>query len=274
MGGLTASSATRKAVVGNALRETSGFMKDTVQIIGSYISPYVRKVLVFLDLKGVPYEIDPITPFMGDDRFSKVSPVRRVPVLIDDLVTLADSSVICQYLEERYPEPALYPSGIVDRARARWLEEFADTRMGEVFIWRLFNQLVINPFVWGQPTDAAVVEKTLTEEIPQVLDYLESQVPADGFLFGGVSIADVALATFFRNAAFARFRVDATRWPKTAAFVDRTLALDSFQKLRPFEERMMRTPLPEHRAALAQMGAPLMSETYGTSVPRRGMMRI
>jgi len=77
-------------------------MTKPVQIIGNYISPYVRKVLVFLDLKGIPYEIDPIVPFFGDDRFGKLSPVRRMRVLIDDLVTLTDSSVICQYLEDRY----------------------------------------------------------------------------------------------------------------------------------------------------------------------------
>ena len=56
---------------------------------------------MFLDLKGIPYEIDPIVPFFGDDRFGKLSPVRRMRVLIDDLVTLTDSSVICQYLEDR-----------------------------------------------------------------------------------------------------------------------------------------------------------------------------
>src|SRR5262250_2854595 len=92
-----------------------------VRIVGSYLSPYVRKVLVVLDLKGIPYEIDPIIPFMGDDRFSALSPLRRIPVLIDDRVTLADSSVICEYLEERRPEPALAPRDVVERARARWL---------------------------------------------------------------------------------------------------------------------------------------------------------
>src|SRR5215470_1602967 len=109
-------------------------MRNGVRIVGSYISPYVRKVLVCLDLKGLAYEIDPIIPFMGDDRFSKLSPLRRIPVLIDDRITLSDSSVICQYLEDRYPEPALFPQDITARARARWLEEFADTRMAEVFI--------------------------------------------------------------------------------------------------------------------------------------------
>ena len=116
-------------------------MKQRVQIIGSYLSPYVRKVLVFLDLKGIPYEIDPIVPFFGSDRFSQVSPVRRIPVLLDEEVTLADSSVICQYLEDRYPDPALYPENIVERARTRWLEEFADSRMGEVLIWACTTSL-------------------------------------------------------------------------------------------------------------------------------------
>ncbi|MFI5396820.1 MAG: glutathione S-transferase family protein [Candidatus Binatia bacterium] len=247
---------------------------DRVRVIGSYLSPYVRKVLVCLDLKGVPYEIDPIIPFMGDARFSQLSPIRRIPVLIDDQITLADSSVICQYLEDRYPEAALYPLSIPDRARARWLEEFADSRMGEVFIWRLFNQVAINPFVWGEKTDTAVLEKTLQEDIPHVLDYLEVQVPCEGFVFGNVSIADISIATFFRNAAFARFRVDDARWPKTVAFVDRVLALDSFAKLKPLEERLMRTPIAQHRSALAEMGVALTSETYGTARPSRGVMRI
>lgn len=245
-----------------------------VQIIGSYLSPYVRKVLVFLYLKGVPYEIDPIVPFFGDDRFGRLSPVRRIPVLIDDLVTLTDSSVICQYLEDRYPQPALFPAGIVARARARWLEEYADTRMGEVFIWRLFNQLAIRPFVWGEPADQAVVSKTLNEDIPDVLDYLETQLPCDGFTCGDISIADIAIAVFFRNAAFVRFQVDAARWPITAAFVERMLATAAFRHLKPFEDKMARTPIAEHRAALAGMGAPLMAETYGSALPRRGVMQI
>jgi hypothetical protein len=141
-------------------------MSDQVQIIGSYISPYVRKVLMFLHVKGIAYEIDPIIPFMGDDRFTRLSPVRRIPVLLDDKVTLADSSVICQYLEDRYPKPALYPADVADRAQARWLEEYADTRIGEVFIWRLFNQRVLNRFVWGERTDEAIVDRAIGEEIP------------------------------------------------------------------------------------------------------------
>jgi glutathione S-transferase len=249
-------------------------MAEPVRIIGSYLSPYVRKVLVCLHLKGIAYEIDPIIPFFGDERFSKLSPIRRIPVLQDDRVTLSDSTVICEYLVERHPAPALYPRDVADRARARWLEEFADTRMGEVFIWRLFNEVTIKPFLWGEMTDQARLDKTLTEDIPHVLDYLEGEVPAAGFLFGDVSVADVAIATFFRNAAFARFTIDPGRWPRTSGFVGRVLGLQAFQRLEPFEKKMIRTPPAEHRVALGEMGAPLTRETYGAASPRRGLMQI
>jgi len=249
-------------------------MGAPVRIIGSYASPYVRKVLVVLDLKGIPYEIDPIIPFMGNDAFSKLSPIRRIPVLLDDRVTLSDSTVICEYLDDRYPEPAVRPADPVARARGRWLEEFADTRMGEVFIWQLFNQVAINPYVWGIPTDQDILARTLERDIPHVLDYLEGEVPAEGFLFGPLATADVSIATFFRNAGFARYAVDASRWPRTAAYVGRVLATPSFTKLKPFEESMMRTPPAKQREALAAIGAPLMATTYATDEPRRGLMKI
>ena len=249
-------------------------MPATIQIIGSYLSPYVRKVLAFLHCKDLAYEIDPIVPFFGDDEFAALSPLRRIPVLRDDRVTLCDSSVICQYLEDRYPEPVLFPTDIADRARARWLEEFADTRMGDVFIWRLFNQLAIKPGVWGKAGDGALVEQTLATEVPGVLDYLETQVPPDGFIFGTLSIADLSLATFFRNAALVRCTVDVERWPRTAAFVERVLALDVFARLRPIEDRLIRTPIAQHRAVLESLHAPLTRTSYATSSPRPGVMPI
>ncbi len=244
------------------------------RIIGSYLSPYVRKVLAVLELKGLRYEIDPIVPFMGGDRFSALSPLRRVPVLIDDRVTLADSSVICQYLEDRYPSPAVYPADVADRARARWLEEYADTRMGDVFIWGLYDEAVIGPAVWGKTRDLARIERITREDVPSVLDYLETQLPAAGWLFDGLGIADIAVAAFFRNAAFARYRVDPMRWPVTASFVDRVLAHDCLARLQPFEALMARTPIPDQRAALAAAGAPLTAQTLGQRFPHAGVMRM
>jgi glutathione S-transferase len=246
---------------------------QSVRIIGSYLSPYVRKVLVVAHRKGIDYRLDPIVPFFGDDRFAAASPLRRVPVYIDGRVTLCDSSVICQYLEDTCPTPRLYPEDAAMRAHARWLEEFADTRMGDVFIWRLFNRVAIGPAVWGKPVDKEAVRKAIEEDIPSVLDYLEQQAPKHGFLCGAeLSIADISVATFFRNATFSRYTVDAARWPRTAGLVSRVLATDGFARLVPFEEISIRTPVAAQRAALAEAGAPLTDDSWGTDRPRAGVM--
>lgn len=248
-------------------------MPQRLRVIGNYISPYVRKVLVCLELKGLDYEIDPIAPFVGNDEFSRLSPLRRIPVLIDDGFVLNDSSVICQYLEDRHPTPAVYPRDIADRAQARWLEEYADTRLASGLIWKLFYQLAIQRHIFHEATDEAVVQQARTVEIPTALDYLESQLPDDGFVFGALSIADISIASFFRTAAFVRYAIDATRWPRSAALVAQVQALPAFQKLARFEDCMLRLPLAEQRAALVSAGAPLSSDTLGTSTPRHGASR-
>jgi glutathione S-transferase len=244
-------------------------------IVGSYLSPYVRKVLVCFELKGIAYEIDPIVPFYGNEEFTRLSPVRRIPVLIDSSgLTVADSTVICEYLEDAYPETPLFPGDAPNRARARWIEEYADSRMGEVFIWRVFNQLVINRFVWGASKDEAVLERAIKAEIPQILDYLERILPKDGFLFGDISVADIAVASFFRNLALARRSPDLENWPVTGAFVARMLDHQAFRTLKRFEEVSISTPIDRHRAALLDAGAPVSSKTYFNPEPRRGILSI
>ena len=66
-------------------------------VIGAPISPYVRKVLTVCEMKAIPYQVDPIVPFLGNDTFSELNPLRRVPVFIDDQVSVSDSTVICEY---------------------------------------------------------------------------------------------------------------------------------------------------------------------------------
>ena len=243
-------------------------------VIGNYVSPYVRKVLVCMELKGLAYQIDPIAPFIGNEAFERMSPLRRIPVLIEGGRVFNDSSVICQYLEDTHPQPSLYPADPADRARARWLEEYADTALADALIWRLFYQKAIRRYVFGEATDEGVVQEALERHIPRALDYLETQLPAEGFLFGALSIADIAIACMFRTAAFVRFAIDAMRWPRTAAFVERVLALEPLCKLAQLEEAMLRQPLAGQRSALAAAGAPLTADTFGTSVPRHGLPRM
>jgi glutathione S-transferase len=255
-------------------RQEPSAMNPPVRVIGNYLSPYVRKVLVCLQLKGIDYRIDPIAPFVGDEQFSRLSPLRRVPVLIDGDLVLNDSTVICQYLEDRHPQPSLYPAGIVERARARWLEEYADSLLGDVIVWRMFYQKGVKRLLFNEATNEEVVRKAREEELPAALDYLEPQMPDNGFLFGELSIADIGIACFLRNAALMRYQVDAQRWPHTAAWLQRTLDLPAFQSLAVYENHMLRVPVPQQRDALAAIGAPLTAETLGNAEPRRGVMRL
>jgi len=244
-----------------------------MKIIGSYVSPYVRKVLACLHVKGLGYEIDPITPFFGNAEFERLSPLRRIPVVVHEGLVLSDSSVICAWLDEEFPDRPLLPASPADRARARWLEEYADTRLGDLFVWGLFYQKFVRPIVWGEPTDEARVARTLQEGLPRELDYLEGNLPAHGFLFGeAIGLADIALATFFRNGAYVGFAVDAARWPRTAGFVARALAEPCFAAFFPFEQAQIATDPKGRRQALLAAGAPLTAETLGTREPRRGVM--
>jgi glutathione S-transferase len=245
-----------------------------MKIIGSYVSPYVRKVVACLALKELDYEIDPITPFFGGEEFERMSPLRRIPVLVDGDLVLSDSSVICAYLDEAFTGHTLLPSGVADRARARWFEEYADTRLGDLFIWGLFYQKIVHPIVWGEPGDQARIDRTLAEDLPRELDYLEAQLPPKGWLFGEIGLADISIASFFRNGAYAGFSVDPARWPRTAAFVERALAHPCFACTYPFEQAQMSTNPAGRRQALLDAGAPLTAETLGTREARKGVMAL
>ncbi len=245
-----------------------------VTIIGSPVSPYVRKVLVACELKGVAYALDPIVAFFANDEFNELSPVRRIPAYIDDEVSVSDSTVICEYLDERFPVPRLLPQNPAQRARARWLEEFADTRMADVFLWRVFYEAVINPFIWQRPRDKEKIARAVAEDVPPVMNYLETQAPAQGFLFDELSIADIAVAVSFSNLRWARIELDQARWPKTSAWVARTNETPALSRLNGLGEKMMRVPPDQQRGALAELGVLLTRSTLGTSVARRGPMTV
>ncbi len=100
-------------------------------VYGVSASPFVRKLRVFLDEKGIDYETKPVFPGTDDESFRAISPLGKVPAYRDEEVAISDSSVICAYLEKKHPEPPLYPTAGADYARALWFEEYADTAVVE-----------------------------------------------------------------------------------------------------------------------------------------------
>jgi glutathione S-transferase len=230
-------------------------MKDEITIIGTPISPYVRKVLAILDIKGVPFRCIPQIPFTGDADFTRISPLRRIPVLKHGDFTIPDSSVIAQYLEEKFPENPVYPADVEARARARWFEEYADDHMGRNVLFPLFFQRRVRPVVLKEPTDEAVVAKAVNEDLPEILDYLESQLPGEGYLCGALSVGDIAIGSLMRNAFWADWTLDAKRWPGVAAYLGRLYAEPSMAKLNSLAESMLGRAPKEHPAIVDEFFA-------------------
>jgi glutathione S-transferase len=191
-----------------------------LKVYGVHGSPFVRKVFIALDFKGIAYEIVPQMPFARDADYMKINPLGKIPTLVDGDLVLGDSKVICQYIEEAYPEPALYPQTIADKAMAHWYEDLCGGRIADLAAG-IFFQRFMRPLAFKQDPDEELVAKIINKDLPPLLDYLETQVPAEGFLFGKFQMADLSIASPFFNAAYAGFDVDASRWPALAGLIAR-----------------------------------------------------
>jgi glutathione S-transferase len=185
-----------------------------LKIYGVPISVHTRKVIIAAIEKKLKFENDPVIPFNPPAGWDKLSPTGKIPVVAVDDFELADSSVICAYLEQTHPEPALYPRDAKDRARALWLEEYCDSTVFRDVVHGLFFQNVIRPKILQQPTDRAAIDAILTQALPKVFGYLESQM-TDGFLVGkSFGIADITLACNLVNYHYLGYRIDTARYPK------------------------------------------------------------
>lgn len=194
-----------------------------IKIYGVHGSPFVRKVYIALDIKGVPYETVPQMPFSGDKDYLKINPLGKVPTLVDGDLTLGDSKVICRYIESAHPEPPLYPAGLQDKAMADWYEDLGGGYLSELGAG-IFFQRFMRPFAFKQEPDEELVAKITDKKLPPMLDYLEDKLPSDGFLFGDFMMADLSLASPFINAGYAGYSVDGSRWPRVAALIERVRA--------------------------------------------------
>ena len=213
-------------------------------VYGSSLSPFVRKVLAYASEKGLAAESRPVGIGDPDPAFRSASPFGKMPALVDGDYHLADSSAIIHYLEAKHPEPALIPSEPRARGRVIWFEEFADTLLMGCGAKMFFNR-VVAPVFLKRPGDPAVADAAQRDELPPLLNYLETVVPAEGFLVGdGVTLADLAVASPLANLAYMGADIDPGRHPITAAFVERMLSRPSFAGL-----------IEQERALLAKVAA-------------------
>lgn len=194
-----------------------------LKIHGVPISVHTRKVIVTAIQKKLPYEIAPVIPFKPPANWDRLSPTGKIPVVTDGDLALADSSVICAYLERIHPESPLYPLEPRAYAAALWFEEYADGTVFRDVIHGLFFQKIIRPNILKQPTDHSALAAIQENAVPKTFRYLDD-ASTDGFLAGGrFGIADIAVTSNLVNYCYLGYRIDARKFPRLDAYFRRQL---------------------------------------------------
>jgi glutathione S-transferase len=164
------------------------------------LSPYGQKVKIALMEKGVSFEtVQPggIGSGNADGAFAAASPRGEVPALVDRGLAVFDSTVILEYIDERWPEPALLPAAPGERARVRMLEDALDTHF-EAITWGLSE---IQNF--GRAT-GALAETMLRrggEQIAAWYRWLDNQLGGRAWFNGDrFGRGDLAVAPFVNGA--------------------------------------------------------------------------
>lgn len=166
------------------------------------ISLFTGKVRIALDEKGVAHDVVtvPFSKARGyEPKHPEVAarnPKRQVPVLVDGDVSLYDSTVINEYLDDRYPEPPLLPRDPVGRARCRQLEHAAD----EVLFPHVMT-LIYEVFYKPDPAtrDAAKIDAAHAA-VTACYDAQERAMGEEPYLCGAFSVADIG---WFMTITFA-----------------------------------------------------------------------
>lgn len=164
------------------------------------LSPYAQKVKIALDEKSVAYEARmPAAIGTGrvDEEFLSANPRGEVPALIDGDVAIFDSTIILEYIEDKWPDPPLLPKSPAARARARTIEEVMDTAF-EPINWGLGE---IRWFKRAEGERARVIEARASAQARGLYEWLTRTLGSHTW-FGGETFgwADVSVAPYLNGA--------------------------------------------------------------------------
>lgn len=205
------------------------------KLMGANVSPFVRKVRILLAEKGIAYDYEPVSPFAPPAGWRDISPLGKIPALVDGAKVVNDSSVICQYIERKHAATPMLPKDDDGYIQALWLEEFMDGGFVPVAGGKVFFPLVVQPRVTKQPPDdaaRAAVAKAVAEELPPLWKYLEAQLGGRQFFVNDtLTLADIAVASAHVNLLHCQVKVDAARFPGLAAFLERMYARPTVKAL-------------------------------------------
>jgi glutathione S-transferase/RNA polymerase-associated protein len=172
----------------------------TIIVYEHPLSPYAQKVKIALDEKGIAYE--PKMPMaigsgQPDLEFLKANPRGEVPALIDGDVRLFDSTIILEYIEDKWPEPPLLPRDPALRAKARTIEDVMDTTF-EPINWGLGE---IRWFKRVEGQQARAIEARAHGQARGYYEWLTRQLGSEKW-FGGETFgwADLCVVPYLNGA--------------------------------------------------------------------------
>ena len=122
------------------------------------LSPYSRKVRLALAEKKLPFDLKAEKIWERRHEFLALNPAGKVPTLVDeDGTVVPDSYAICEYLEERYPEPSLLGATITQRAETRRLVAWFDDKFFKEVSRNLVGEKALKKFLGlGEPNSDAI----------------------------------------------------------------------------------------------------------------------
>jgi len=216
-------------------------------VFGAPLSPFVRKVRLFAAEKGIDYQLENVNPFNQPDWYRELNPLRRVPAIRDGDFTLADSSVICHYLEDRDPQrDPLCGDSAQARARINWLEKYADYELAPLTTFTVFRNRLLKPLM-GKVCDEVAVKGAMLEKLPEHFDYLEKCLGGQQwFVDDRFSLADIAVACQMVNLRHGGEALDTQRWPKLAAHFERALARPALAAILEGELQIIAKIMAKH----------------------------
>jgi len=147
-----------------------------LKLYQTYLSPFPTRVRLMIYVKGLDVEIIEPSGFHGSTEgkgdYMEINPIGRVPCLVlDDGRALAESEVICEYLEDAFPEPATLPADPWDRARVRVI-----SRISDIYVVMAMLPLFNNVALPKDERDDETIEKAAGEvraALGFVEDYLQ-----------------------------------------------------------------------------------------------------
>lgn len=149
--------------------------------------------------------------------FLHVNPRAEVPAIVDDDFSLYDSTVICEYLEDRYPEPSLYPQEPRSRATCRLIEDLADTQLDAAMYAIAIVEM-------GRGEQHAQMHAAAARDMERLYTELQSFLGDAAFFCGSYSLADIAVLPHVMAASFLGFAIDPGRHPKLSRWIEEVQA--------------------------------------------------